>query len=328
VDLTVVIPTRNRRPILFETLRRLESQVDETRFEVVVVDDGSSDGTAEAVRERATELPFPLTLIEQDGAGPAVARNRAIDVARTPVCLFIDDDSWPTESLIRRHADFHAERPKQELALLGRIDLPSEPPPTPFTRWMAELHIDTDIEDVEDAGGHHFYTGNVSAKTAFLKSVGGFDERLADHEDIDMGLRLEAQGMRLAYDAQAVVEHYSPVDLPMAIRRMGSVGRTLAYLAERHAGYPVPRRPDVRHRVKAAVLTCLAALGVRTPRLQCETWRFLCHEANREAYWNAVDRRERGAAASGAGLRIGRTLARLASRDEDARMPVSGPFGS
>jgi glycosyltransferase involved in cell wall biosynthesis len=324
VDLTVVIPTRNRRPILFETLRRLESQVDETRFEVVVVDDGSSDGTAEAVRERAAELPFPLTLIEQHGAGPAVARNRAIDAARAPVCLFIDDDSWPTESLIRRHADFHAERPRQELALLGRIDLPSEPPPTPFTRWMAELHIDRDIEDAEDAGGHHFYTGNVSAKTAFLKSVGGFDERLADHEDIDMGLRLEERGMRLAYDAQAVVEHYSPIDLPMAIRRMGSVGRTLAYLAERHPGYPVPRRPDARHRAKAAALTCLAALGLRTPRVRHEMWRFLCHEASREAYWAAVDGKQRELAAKCPAPRIGRRLAVLASRDAAAQLPPGG----
>jgi hypothetical protein len=58
--------------------------------------------------------------------------------------------------------------------------------------------------------------------------------------------------------------------------------------------------------------------------LQHETWRFLCHEATREAYWDAIDRREDGRQRSGAELRIGRTLARLATRDQDARMP--GPM--
>jgi GT2 family glycosyltransferase len=326
IELTVVIPTRDRRAILFETLARLEPQLSDIPCEVIVVDDGSSDGTAEALRQRAGQAAYSLTILQQDGSGPAAARNRALAVAQAPVCLFIDDDCWPRAGLVRRHMDFHLKSTKREVALLGHIDLPSEPSPTPFMRWMADLHIDSvGIEDAENAGGDHFFTGNVSVKTEFLRSVGGFDEHFRDHEDIDLGLRLEGQGMRLAYDRAAVVEHHSPMDLPMAIRRMQSVGRSLAPLVERHADRPVPRRPGLRHRVKAGVLTCLAALGVRTPRLQRETWRFLCHEASREAYWNAVDQRERGVAPSGAELRIGRALARLASRDEDARMPVSGP---
>jgi hypothetical protein len=190
-------------------------------------------------------------------------------------------------------------------------------------RWLAGIHIDsTGIEDEENAGGDHFFTGNVSAKTTFLKSVGGFDERFIDHEDIELGLRLEEQGLRLFYNRDAVVEHYSPMDLPMAIKRMRKVGGTLALLAERHPTFPVPRRPGVRHRVKAGVLTCLVATSGGTQRFQEETWRFLCHEASREAYWDAVDARERGGVPPLRDLRIGGTLARLASRHPDARLPV------
>jgi hypothetical protein len=98
---------------------------------------------------------------------------------------------------------------------------------------------------------------------------------------------------------------------------MRSVGRAVALLAERHAGYPVPRRPAARHRVKAAALTGLAALRVHTPSIQRETWRFLCDEATREAYWSAVDPTEPSASR----LRIGKALARFASSHEDARMP-------
>src|SRR3954447_17098551 len=323
MELTVVIPTRDRRAILLETLARLDRQGGDVRFEAIVVDDGSADGTSEALRELAGSLSYALTLIEEHGRGPAVARNRALSVARAPVCLFIDDDSWPRPGLLARHRDFHARHPAREAAMLGRIVVPSAPPPSPFMRWLADVHIDAPrIDDAEDAGGDHFFTGNVSAKTAFLESVGGFDERFTDHEDIDLGLRLEANGLRLSYDPGAAVEHYSPTDLPTALERRRRVGHTLALLAERHPGLPVPRRPGLRHRVKATALTCVAATGVGADRLQEEIWRFLCPETAREAHWDAIDARERGAPAPIRDLRIGATLARLASRHPDARIPA------
>lgn len=323
MELTVVIPTRDRRAILLETLERLERQTGAVAFEVVVVDDGSVDGTGEAVRELSGSRSYALTLIEEQGRGPAVARNRALAVARAPLCLFIDDDSWPREDLLARHRDFHRTHREGEAALLGRIDLPSVPPPSPFMRWMAGMHIDmAGIEDPENVGGRRFYTGNLSMKKALLESVGGFDERFVDHEDIDLGLRLEARGLRLHHDDGAVVEHYSPMDLSMAIERMRKSGRTLALLAERHDRFPVPRRPGLRHRLKAVALTCLVLSGAGGRLWHEETWRFLCHEANREAYWDAVDAPERDAVAPARELRIGATLARLASRHPDARIPA------
>lgn len=286
------------------------------------MDDGSTDGSTATLRREAERRRFPLTLIEQASSGPAAARNRALEVARAPVCLFIDDDSWPRPPLLRRHRDFHAARPEPQAALLGHIDVAPQPPPTPFMRWLAELHLDfAGIEDPEDAGGGRFFTGNVSAKTEFLRSVGGFDEtRVLSHEDIDLGLRLEQRGMVLVYDRDAVVDHYQPLDLPRAITRLHRIGRSGAALAASaaSAGRPVPRRPGLRHRVKAAALTVLAVLPARTARIQRETWRFLCHEATREGYWDAIDGRD-----SAEPLRIGRTLARIAGRDADAQMPGS-----
>jgi hypothetical protein len=102
---------------------------------------------------------------------------------------------------------------------------------------------------------------------------------------------------------------------------MLDAGRSLARLAERHSDREVARRPGLRHRVKAAGLTALALVGISSPRVKHETWRFLCHEAAREGYWDTVD----GKGVSDGGLRIGRTLARLASRDEDAKMPHADP---
>jgi GT2 family glycosyltransferase len=325
MELTLVIPTRDRLAVLLETLARLRRQRGEVEFEAIVVDDGSRDGTPDAVEREAAAVPFELTVLRRSGEGPAAARNAAIAVARAPVCLFLNDDAWPRPDLLERHRNFHAREPAPEAALLGRIDLPAEPPPTPFMRWLARALFDFDgIEDPSNAGGARFFTANVSAKTELLRRVGGFDERFpgAAHEDIDLGLRLERAGMRLAYDPAAVVEHSHPMDLPSAIARLHGVGSALAPFAELHSDWPVPRRPGPRHRMKAGALTGVAALGVRTPRLQREIWRFLCHEAAREGYWGTVDRTN-GPAAPGSSLRVGGTLARLASRDPDARMPAA-----
>jgi len=327
MELTVIIPTRERVAILCETLDRLEPQLREVPFEVIVVDDGSTDTTGDVVARRAAVSPFQLVLIQQSGSGPAAARNRALGAARAPVCLFIDDDKWAREGLLARHTNFHRRNPEREAALLGHIVIAEQPPPTRFMRWLASQHLGfAGIQDPQDAGGRHFFTGNVSAKTDFIREAGGFDEGFtsAAHEDIDLGMRLQEQGLRLVYDRDAVVEHYHPSDLPMAIERMRDMGRANARFAERHPRRPVPRRPDVRHRVKAGGLAALAALGVRSSRVQHETWRFLCHEAFREAYWREVDAGKHGGEApEQEGLRIGRRLARLARRDEDAAMPAS-----
>lgn len=326
MHLTVIIPTRDRRAVLQETLARLDGQQRDADFEVVVANDGSTDGTGDALRRQAAELSYPLRVVELAGVGPAGARNRALAEARSPVCLFIDDDTWPLPGLLRRHRDFHERHPEPEAGLLGHIDLAATPPPTPFMLWLAGIHTDfASIADPDDAGGDHFFTGNVSVKTAFIRSVGGYDESLTDGEDIDLGLRLEREGLRLVYDSTAAVEHSNPVDLPTTIARMRSVGRASALLAERHPGFPIPRRPGIRHRVKATVLTGLTAAGARSPRLQRETWRFLCHQATREAYWSGEEHRDRGRSSIGAGPRVGGTLARLASRHADARMPPLEP---
>jgi glycosyltransferase involved in cell wall biosynthesis len=327
MDLTLIIPTRDRRAILCETLARLERQTEDVEFEAIVVDDGSRDDTAGAVERLSARSALELTLVTAPGSGPATARNRGLAEARAPVCLFLDDDTWPRAELLRRHRDFHRAHPEPEAAMLGSIVIAPEPPPTPFMCWLAGLHLGYDaIEDPENAGGAHFYSGNVSAKTELVRSAGGFDEgfRAVAHDDIDLGLRLERRGMRLVYNSGAVVEHYQPTDLPRTIKRMHDVGGSLARFAERYPDHSVARRPGLRHRAKAAALTTLTMAGVRTPGVQRETWRFLCHEAAREGFWDAIDADEGRRDAPGTGLRIGRRLARLASRDADAQLPAEG----
>lgn len=321
VDLTVVIPTFNRREVLAATLERLAEQTTAFAFEVVVVDDGSTDGSAEVIRSFAARTPLAVTELEQPNSGPAAARNRGIAAARGRVCLFLGDDQWARPDLVGRHCAFHRQRPEAEAALLGLVVWAAECGPSPFMEWLGSHGIQFDFEQIRDherLPGNLFYTSNVSVKTEFMRAHGGFDEafRAAAHEDIDLGLRLERAGMRLAYDPEAIAEHFHPTDLVATLERVRGVGHWARLLVERHPDWPVPRRPGSRHRLKAAALTVLTAAGVRLPAVRTASWRFLCHEAYREGYWDVP-------AAGTRHLRIGSALARRAAGDPATRIDAA-----
>ena len=319
--LTIIIPTHNRKPVLLETLERLPARQND--FEVLVVDDGSTDGTSAAVAAIADRLPYPLRLHTQAQSGPAAARNRALADARGEISLFLGDDTRPLGDMLDCHRRFHERFPDEHEALLGRVEWAREPPPTELMAWLEDSGIQFGFGILERqmgrdrrVPGRFFYTSNVSAKTAFLRRHNGFDEefRAAACEDTEFGERLEAAGMRLAYDSDAVVEHEHPTDLTRAVGRMKVVGRSWAEFADRGGHVEAPRRPGLRHRTGAWLLTALYALPVDSPRVRRETWRFLCHEAHREGFWAIEAPAERR-------LRHGERLLRIASRDSRAQMP-------
>lgn len=326
MDLTVIIPTRDRPAVLRESVTRLEHQSDAVAVEVIIVDDGSGDECREAMKALVAGSRLDIALMEQAPSGPAAARNRAIATARAKVCLFLNDDSLARPGLLLRHRDFHLRNPDQTAALLGSLVLPPDPPPTAFMEWFGDALFDyASIDDPTDAGGQRFFTANVSAKTELLRTSEGFDESYpsAAFEDLDLGLRLEQQGMRLAYDPLAAVDHAHPIDLAGAISRLTRQGVAMAPFAEHHPEWPVPRRPGLRHRVKAGALTGLAATGLRSGGIQREIWRFLCHEATREGYWSEVEHGRFGNGRPLDGLQIGARLARLATRDVEAQIPAA-----
>jgi hypothetical protein len=315
-ELSVIIPTRDRRAVLVETLRRLIVHASSAPIEVIVVDDGSGDGGAAAAE--SLPVPWRLAVLRQGARGPAAARNRGIAAANAPACLFIGDDSLPTEELIDRHAEFHRAHPERTEALLGLV-VPAPPLDSSTLQWW--LHEEgaqfsyAALVPGETAPPSCFWTSNVSVKRALLRQVGGFDEGFpgAACEDAELGFRLSRVGMTLRYDPRALAEHFHPTDLPRVLRRMQAIGVAYRRLHELAPEAVEPTRPGPRHRVKAAALTLAMLPGCRPVREAA--WRFLCDEALREAYW--------GAGADGApGPRIGRSLARLAVSDPAAVPPA------
>ena len=98
---SIVVPTYQRRDVLLGTLASLGALETPWPVELVVVVDGSTDGSADAAR--AVDVPFTVTVVEQANAGAAAARNRGAATARGEHLLFLDDDMTADPRLLVEH---------------------------------------------------------------------------------------------------------------------------------------------------------------------------------------------------------------------------------
>ena len=205
---SVVIPTYNRRPILEKCLLALEQQqisgtpVD--RYEVVVVDDGSTDGTPSWLRQNEERFPH-VRLIEQSHGGPAEGRNRGVDHARGDVIVFIDSDLVVTPVFLAMHATALQRswdsRGDRLCFTYGAVINTAN-----FEQPTAERH------KLRDLSWAYFATGNVAIDRSVLQQSGLFDLgfRLYGWEDLELGERLRQMGVVLVKCPEAVGYHWHP----------------------------------------------------------------------------------------------------------------------
>lgn len=245
-EMSIVMPTHNRAGTLRHVLSVLEQQITglPSVIEVLVCDDASTDDTR-CVLQQPWRFPLQAVHLEHN-SGPAIARNRALSLARGRVILFLGDDIEPHPELLDKHLAWHRAHDEPSAALLGRTTWPPRMEVTPFMRFLegrgrAYFFDYLDLPEGEPVPGSKFYTCNVSFKRKLYEEVGGFDEHFpfASHEDLEYGLRLERTGMRLFYDATAIGYHWHALDLPGMVRRVYQNGRSSVYFwscVQDHAG--------------------------------------------------------------------------------------------
>ncbi len=211
-DVSVVIPTFNRCDSLRITLDGLSRQVASgITFEVVVVSDGSTDGTSDMVSAYASSAPFLLRLVTQPNGGPARARNRGIREACGELVVFLDDDVEPAPDFVARHRAYHDNN--DHLGVVGPM-LPDPERSSTEPVWIAWEHAMLRKQysawnsgEWTGVGPHHFYSGNASVRREHLVAVGGFNEEFGRQEDVELAVRLEAERhltFRFASDAPGV----------------------------------------------------------------------------------------------------------------------------
>ena len=207
--LSVVIPTCNRKVRLRRVLDALSHQtVDAGLFEVVVIDDGSTDGTGEALA--AVRLRYNLRSFFQPNAGPAQARNRGVQEARGEIVLFLDDDVMPEPSLIAEHLRSH-DLEAAPLVVIGPLaSLPHYD--QPWVAWeqaKIEAQYHAMLTGVYEPTFRQFWTGNASVGRAHLLAVGGFNQKFPRGEDVELGARLHQHGLQFRFNPQALGVHHA-----------------------------------------------------------------------------------------------------------------------
>ncbi len=227
--LGVVIPTYNRSDALSECLAHLENQTYKN-FEVVVVNDGSTDSTPEQMKLYLRTTPLAVRYARQNNSGPAKARNLAVSMLQAPLCLMIGDDIFASPTLLERHVTLHREQPELDVAALGLTQWSeSGQTITPFMRWLDESPFQFAYKDllarVEPNWGH-FYTSNLSVKTELLRKF-PFKEIFpyAAMEDIELGYRIHQEcGLRIRFLPEALGYHLHPTTFRQLCERWVRVG--------------------------------------------------------------------------------------------------------
>jgi len=231
-DVSVAVATRNRRDLLVQLLESLKAQtLPRESFEVVVVDDGSTDGTPELLARERDAGELQLQVIRRERAeGPAAARNDAWRAAGAPLVAFTDDDCTATPRWLE--AGVAASRAEPGAIVQGRTD----PRPdqldriSPFSRTQI-------IHGV----GPLYETCNIFYPRRLLEELDGFAAdtySMPAGEDTDLAWRALERGVEARYEPEALVHH--------AVLPAGPVGMLRSALRW-HTAIPVfARHPELR----------------------------------------------------------------------------------
>jgi GT2 family glycosyltransferase len=207
--ISVVVPTYNRRERLHRVLTGLRDQTGTDSFEVVVVSDGSTDGTDEYLASGAA--PLPVVAATQENQGPAAARNRGVELASGDLIVFLDDDVVPDPGLVAAHRDAHG-RLGDDVVVIGPMLNPPDHDMSPWIEWeqsMLAKQYKAMLRGDWEATARQFYTGNASLRREHFLAVGGFDTAFRRAEDVEMAYRLDDRGLKWAFEPDAVGLHYA-----------------------------------------------------------------------------------------------------------------------
>jgi len=275
VFFSVVIPTYNRLPILQKCLRALENQqIKSDRsisgYEVVLVDDGSTDGTLAWLAAHRQEFPHVRTF-EQDHQGPAAARNLGVKSAQGETIIFIDSDLVVTENFLESHAEALGQG-QQEIGSDRLFTYGSVINTCNFANPTAEPYKITDFSNA------YFATGNVAIARHWLEKAGLFDTsfQLYGWEDLELGVRLKNLGLKLIKCPEAVGYHWHPPfslqEIPQLIDKEIQRGRMGVLFYQKHPTWEVRMMIQMTwlHRLLWGILSLGGSLNERTmaPLLQ------------------------------------------------------------
>lgn len=240
--ISIIMPCYNRAHDLQRVLEAYDHQQHQPDFELIAVDDCSPDETLQ-VLSNFRPAHYHLRVERQEkNKGPASARNKAIPLARSPLTAFVGDDILPGSNFVIGHIDAHRHFPKNETAILGKVEWPDD-----FLCNTLMKHIDGAgaeqfsyfyMLDGQEYDFRHLYTANISLKTAFLRSVDHWfdtDFVYAAFEDVELSYRLAQRGLQIVYQSAIAAKHYHYHNIWTFSDRQFKSGKMAVVLAWKHS---------------------------------------------------------------------------------------------
>lgn len=302
LSLSVIICTYNRAGLLNKALGSLVSQtLAKDEFEVIIIDDGSSDNTSDVVEQFQERLP--LKYFYQKNAGLASARNHGIFASQGKIVFFFDDDDFATETLLEEHLKTHHEYPEPNFAVLHHTQWSPELTVTHLMHFITEVGCflfaypyikHGDVLDYKNLWG-----GRTSCKRSFLLDYGIFNPIFKfGNEDTELGYRLSRYDLKVVYNANAVAYMMRPIDFDGFCRRLIKQGKSNYVCSKLHpepevqewceVGGAVERWNETASRYESILHSARELDKIATIRDQSgialdDTTRRLIHQA----YWKA-----------------------------------------
>ena len=214
IDLTIIIPTKNRAPLiqaLLESMRNLTG-LDRIRPQIIVADNNSKDATWEILQEITRDFPVPITVIKVCRPGKSAVINEAVRLANGQILAFLDDDVTTDRGWLEAVERFVSQGGYQ--VGQGRIELQSPDADDPEVqrliqrfRTIPKLDFDHTVQRVHSLNGANF-----TAMRKALDRVGLFDERLGPgasgtSEDVELAQRFARVGIGIGYMPDAIAYH-------------------------------------------------------------------------------------------------------------------------
>lgn len=210
--ISVTVPTYNRAETFRRTLAHFANQeLDGGEYEVVIVDDGSSDDTRTVVEQWMAQAPCRVQYIRQSNHGPGYSYNRAFEAAEAPIVLLVADDILLSPEALKEHVEMHRLHPQEEVAIFGRTEISPELQSV-FLRKFDRIRC-SDFDSGKELPWYQFWGCNISAKRDFVLRYGGMPEEVGvggaiAHQDRVLGHRLMQGGLRILYSPAALAFHH------------------------------------------------------------------------------------------------------------------------
>lgn len=239
--LSIIMPCYNRAFDLEKVLTQYDQQAGDAPFELIAVDDASTDRTYEILSGYRPSRYRLVARRQAVNGGPARARNTGIGLANGRYIAFVGDDILPATDFVHGHVRAHQTFPRREVAILGQI------------RWGPDLPVNRLMDYIDGEGAQqfsyrylrdgrtydfrHLYTANISLKKELLLELShGFDSDFPypAFEDAELGYRLAQHGMRILYCAGIEAYHYHYHTTWSFTRRQTLCGLSSRILVQKH----------------------------------------------------------------------------------------------